>query len=1231
MEPKQNHQVRDMTRSGPSDFESEANDWSHPLFPVNYRSCVDFFKFVFMVMVVIFGRGSSRIRKIRRRKEKHVWSSQIMNELLNRVSMYEYDNNGSNPPPYLEDKSHETAPYSFDEVGDVTLVSLTEEHQPSTILPVTRQQLEVDEDVNLEKGKLETPLLIAAKNGVTEMVEKILELFPVAVHDMDVKKKNIVLLAVENRQTHLYELLLKRKKILKESLFREVDNEGNSALHLAARLGDYKPWLIPGAALQMQWEIKWYLVSACMIQFIPRFSYILHQLLLLSIYYTSFEKKKKKQENLFIYAFNYDENLIYIKFNRHKRQLNLSTVIKYLTVNKHLPTFDEMQFVKESMAPNFFRRYNKEYKTPRDIFSETHEGLVKSGGEWLNKTSESCSVVAAVIATVAFATSRTVPGGVQKSTGIPTLEDRPEFNVFGMSSLIALCCSITSLALFLSILTSRYQEQDFGKDLPRKLILGLTSLFMSITSMLLSFCAGHFFVLKDKLKNAALPLYAVICLPVTLFALAQFPLYFDLIRAIFKKGEWEKVVETYKKEKKAHTARITRTGDTALHVAVIDDQHDVVQQLVTVIKEDDERKEGLRIQNERRNTALHFAASMGSVTMCECIASSEGTLLSMRNVDGETPLFLAALHGRREAFLSLHYLCNSDPKAPTNYSNSRRTDGDTILHSAIAGDYFDLAFQIIHLYEDLVNAVNESGFTPLHLLASKPSVFKSGGRLGRFEAIIYYAIIVKELKVVPNCQQQCPRTGKEINSYPENYQTCMELSRMTKKFTSVVTKPLTQFLHKRLPQKDQNGTERDLEASKKIATNNGDETKSSGSANIKKIRRKKEKHVWSAQIMDELLKRASLYEYDDDGSKPQQKLGYKCKETTDPYSFDEEGNVTLAAITEKQQDFTSKGEAKQQNNGDEKNEKKMLETPILIAAKNGVTEMVEKIMELFPVAVHDIDAKKKNIVLLAVENRQTYLYDFLLKKKNLKESIFRKVDNEGNSALHLAAKLGDYKPWLIPGEALQMHWEIKWYLFVKESMPPHFFRRYNNENKRPRDIFSETHKELARSGGEWLKKTSESCSLVAALIATVAFSTSTTVPGDFKNDTGTPTLEDKPEFRAFAISSLIALCCSVTSLVLFLSILTSRYQERDFGKYLPRKLILGLTSLFMSIASIMVCFCTGHFFVLKDKLRSAAFPVYAVTCLPVTLFALAQFPLYIDLIWATFKKVPKRGYKTSLH
>ena len=75
------------------------------------------------------------------------------------------------------------------------------------------------------------------------------------------------------------------------------------------------------------------------------------------------------------------------------------------------------------MPQHFFVRCNQKGETAKDIFTEKHMDLVQAGGEWLFKTSESCSVVAALIATVAFATSTTVPGGVKEGVGTPTLED----------------------------------------------------------------------------------------------------------------------------------------------------------------------------------------------------------------------------------------------------------------------------------------------------------------------------------------------------------------------------------------------------------------------------------------------------------------------------------------------------------------------------------------------------------------------------------------------------------------------------------------------------------------------------------------------------------------------------------------------------------------------------------------------------------------------------------------
>ena len=50
----------------------------------------------------------------------------------------------------------------------------------------------------------------------------------------------------------------------------------------------------------------------------------------------------------------------------------------------------------------------------------------------------------------------------------------------------------------------------------------------------------------------------------------------------------------------------------------------------------------------------------------------------------------------------------------------------------------ELAFIIIQLYGDLVDYRSEEGISPLHLLASKPSAFKSGGQMGLFDCIIYH-------------------------------------------------------------------------------------------------------------------------------------------------------------------------------------------------------------------------------------------------------------------------------------------------------------------------------------------------------------------------------------------------------------------------------------------------------------------------------------------------------------
>ncbi|PON54441.1 Transmembrane protein [Parasponia andersonii] len=503
---------------------------------------------------------------------------------------------------------------------------------------------------------------------------------------------------------------------------------------------------------------------------------------------------------------------------------------------------------------------------------------------------------------------------------------------------------------------------------------------------------------------------------------------------IAMKGEWEEVLRIYEQNPRAHEAKITRSGDTALHIAVSDCQKDVVEELVEHVVSNS--KAALEIQNDRGNTPLHFAASMGDVRMCQCMARVDRSLVGARNKDSETPLFLAALRGKKEAFLCLHCICGTDHDG----SYCRRQDGQTVLHCAIAGEYFDLAYQIIQLYPKLVNSVDEHGLSPLHILA------------GTF---------VDELKPDPEPKDIQRRKNETKRNYPDNYKTCVNLAQLLTNAIEVVT------VKKDAEHQSTGAGTNDTRGPKADPTNEHKRQQSIpapqghqlfppnytncfkfakivckallvilgfGSRMIIRVREKKEKHVWSVQIMNELLKRASMYEYENTGASPQALAQpHKDDGETMPYEIADGGDTTFAASMKDDKpietptsiDNHSKSISQQDNGNRENGEEK--ETAILIAAKNGVTEMVEKILQLFPVAIHDMNSEKKNIVLLAVEHRQPHVYKLLLRRNILKDSVFQQVDNKGNSALHLAAMLGDYKPWLIPGAALQMQWEIKWY------------------------------------------------------------------------------------------------------------------------------------------------------------------------------------------------------------
>ena len=172
----------------------------------------------------------------------------------------------------------------------------------------------------------------------------------------------------------------------------------------------------------------------------------------------------------------------------------------------------------------------------------------------------------------------------------------------------------------------------------------------------------------------------------------------------------------------------------------------------------------------------------------------------------------------------------------------------------------------------------------------------------------------------------------------------------------------------------------------------------------------------------------------------------------------------------------------------------------------------------------------------------------------------------------------------------------------------------NEQGRTPQILFTEEHKDLVREGEKWMKDTASSCMVVATLIATVMFAAAFSVPGGNNDDTGRPIFLTKKSFLVFAISDALALFSSATSILIFLSILTSRYAEEDFLESLPNRLIMGLATLFISVATMMIAFCATLFIVLGPEFAWVANPMALVACVPVTLFPLLKFPLFIDMI-----------------
>ncbi|XP_031247682.1 ankyrin repeat-containing protein ITN1-like isoform X1 [Pistacia vera] len=201
-----------------------------------------------------------------------------------------------------------------------------------------------------------------------------------------------------------------------------------------------------------------------------------------------------------------------------------------LQLQRELLWFKE---VSKIMHPLDAQDKNSEGKTPRALFTKEHGELKEKGEKWMKDTANYCMIVATLIATVVFAAAFTVPGGTKDETGTPHFIQKTSFKIFVISDAVSLVSSACSILTFLSILTSRYAEEDFLSQLPKKLVAGFATLLLSIAAMMVVFCATIFIVFKDGVLWVPILVIVIASIPVLLFTKQQWCLLFDVVRSTY--------------------------------------------------------------------------------------------------------------------------------------------------------------------------------------------------------------------------------------------------------------------------------------------------------------------------------------------------------------------------------------------------------------------------------------------------------------------------------------------------------------------------------------------------------------------------------------------------------------------------------------------------------------------------------------------------------------------------
>ncbi|KAI9198551.1 hypothetical protein LWI28_018034 [Acer negundo] len=291
-----------------------------------------------------------------------------------------------------------------------------------------------------------------------------------------------------------------------------------------------------------------------------------------------------------------------------------------------------------------------------------------------------------------------------------------------------------------------------------------------------------------------------------------------------------------------------------------------------------------------------------------------------------------------------------------------------------------------------------------------------------------------------------------------------------------------------------------------------------------------------------------------------------------------------------------------------------VQSPLLLAAASGIIEIVKEMIHFCPQVVAHVNSKKQNILHVAAMYRQREVFEVVVRKKVSLHSRHGALFWRNLLRGRIPTARGDTMVPTCRGNNALSLWLVQ---------------RFQKQEDTRRAFQTDSRK--TTWGSKRLHKmTAQACSTVAVLIATVVYAAAYTLPGG-NNQHGRPMFENFSAFALFTVTDYIAVGCSLTSVVMFLSILVAPLQLRDFHHTLPRTLTMGFTFLFLSVAATMIAFTSTVFLTIHYMEQQRWFRTFCFSLVSaiVSIFAMIQFPLYVSFRETLMNiiKLPKKLLK----